>query len=744
MRFLVAVIALLIPFFSSARQLTDYVHPWVGSSNFGTTNPGAVCPNGMMSVSPFNVTGSEKNKWDKDSRWWSTPYTSDNCWFTGFSHVNLSGVGCPELGTIITMPTSGELSTDYLLYGSEYTGETAQPGYYALKLSKYDILAEVASTMRSSIERYTYRKGKAHVIVNLGQGLTNESGGFIRKVSDTEIEGMRLCGGFCYHSQAVFPQYFVIRVNKSPKEAGFWKKQPNMTAEAAWDEHAGKYKVYTDYAREMAGDDLGYRFTYDAEDGEQICVQMGVSFVSCENARQNLEAEQPACNFDQVRAESHRQWEEALERIKVSGGSEEQKEIFYTALYHALLHPNVLNDVNGEYPLMQGGKYAAQNGIEVVKPGIGKVAKSHNRYTVFSLWDTSRNLHQLLTLAYPEKQIDMVRSMVDMYKEWGWMPKWELYGRETFTMEGDPAIPVIADTYLKGLTDFDIQAAYKACLKSANTPGKDNKIRPDVDPYIAKGYIPLGYFAQDFSGDNSVSHALEYYVADNALALLSDKLAQEAKNSAQKAEYQKYAKEFRKRSKGWRHYYSKESGTLRPLNSNGTFLSPFNPKDGADFSNTPGFHEGSAWNYTFYVPHDIEGLAKAMGGDKAFVAKLQKVFDEGLYDPANEPDIAYPFLFSRFKGEEHRTAQTVAALLKKYYTTRPDGIPGNDDTGVMSAWAVFSMIGMYPDCPGEPQYTLFSPVFDSVEINGKYVIRKDQKIKKHRITHQEFVRDYAK
>ena len=744
MRFLVAVIALLIPFFSSARQLTDYVHPWVGSSNFGTTNPGAVCPNGMMSVSPFNVTGSEKNKWDKDSRWWSTPYTSDNCWFTGFSHVNLSGVGCPELGTIITMPTSGELSTDYLLYGSEYTGETAQPGYYALKLSKYDILAEVASTMRSSIERYTYRKGKAHVIVNLGQGLTNESGGFIRKVSDTEIEGMRLCGGFCYHSQAVFPQYFVIRVNKSPKEAGFWKKQPNMTAEAAWDEHAGKYKVYTDYAREMAGDDLGYRFTFDAEDGEQICVQMGVSFVSCENARQNLDAEQLGCNFDQVRAESHRQWEEALERVKVSGGTEEQKEIFYTALYHALLHPNVLNDVNGEYPLMQGGKYAAQNGIEVVTPGIGKVAKGHNRYTVFSLWDTSRNLHQLLTLAYPEKQIDMVRSMVDMYKEWGWMPKWELYGRETFTMEGDPAIPVIADTYLKGLTDFDIQAAYKACLKSANTPGKDNKIRPDVDPYIAKGYIPLGYFAQDFSGDNSVSHALEYYVADNALALLSDKLAQEAKSSAQKAEYQKYAKEFRKRSKGWRHYYSKESGTLRPLNSDGTFLAPFNPKDGADFSNTPGFHEGSAWNYTFYVPHDIEGLAKAMGGDKAFVAKLQKVFDEGLYDPANEPDIAYPFLFSRFKGEEHRTEKTVSALLKKYYTTRPDGIPGNDDTGVMSAWAVFSMIGMYPDCPGEPQYTLFSPVFDSVEINGKYVIRKDQKIKKHRITHQEFVRDYAK
>lgn len=744
MRFLVAVIALLFPLFSSATKLTDYVHPWVGSSNFGTTNPGAVCPNGMMSVSPFNVTGSDKNKWDKDSRWWSTPYTSDNCWFTGFSHVNLSGVGCPELGTILTMPTSGELLTDYKLYGSEYTSETATPGYYALKLSKYDILAEVAATMRTSIERYTFRKGKAHIIVNLGQGLTNESGGFIRKISDTEIEGMRLCGGFCYHSQSVFPQYFVIRVSKKPQVVGFWKKQPNMTAEAEWDEYAGKYKVYTDYAREMAGDDLGYRFTFDAEDGEQICVQMGVSFVSCENARQNLEAEQPVCNFDQVRAEAHRQWEDALERVKVSGGSQEQKKIFYTALYHALLHPNVLNDVNGEYPLMQGGQDAAQNGIEVVKAGIGRVAKGHNRYTVFSLWDTSRNLHQLLTLVYPEKQIDMVRSMVDMYKEWGWMPKWELYGRETFTMEGDPAIPVIADTYLKGLTDFDIKSAYQACLKSANTVGKDNKIRPDVDPYIEKGYIPLGYFAQDFSGDNSVSHALEYYVADNALALLSDKLAEETTNNEEKAAYRKYAKEYRKRSKGWRHYYSKESGTLRPLNSNGTFLSPFNPKEGADFSNTPGFHEGSAWNYTFYVPHDIEGLAKAMGGSKAFVAKLQKVFDEGLYDPANEPDIAYPFLFSRFKGEEYRTVKTVETLLKKYYSTRADGIPGNDDTGAMSAWAVFSMMGMYPDCPGEPKYTLFPPVFDSVEINGKYVIRKEQKIKKHRITHQEFVRDYAK
>lgn len=678
---------------AAVLSLTSYVKPFVGTTNFGACNPGAVVPGGMMSVSPFNVMGSDLNTWDKDSRWWSTPYVYENKFFTGFSHVNLSGVGCPDAGVLLTMPTTGTLQVDYHAYGSEYSSEQAEPGYYGLNLSAYGIKAEATATLRSSIERYTFPAGQANVLLNLGEGLTNETGAVVRRISDTEIEGMRFCGTFCYSSQAVFPIYFVVRVSKVPSAQGFWKKQRPMTAEAAWDAYADKYKVYTSYGREMAGDQIGYWFTYeDVAEGEQVEVQMGVSFVSCENARANLDAEQKGFDFDAVRAAAQKTWEQDLGRIRVTGGTLEQKQVFYTALYHALIHPSVISDANGDYPLMEGR-------------GNGRVSSGRKRYSVFSLWDTYRNVHQLLTLVYPERQEDMLRSMTDMYKEWGWMPKWELFGRETFTMEGDPAICVITDSYLKGLRDFDINAAYEAFLKSANTAGPLNLMRPDADPYNERGYIPVGWFAADFSGDNSVSHALEYYVADNALAELAKALGKTDD-----------AKLFRERSLGYRNYYDRQSGALRPIDKEGCFISPFDPTDGADFSNAVGFHEGSAWNYTFYVPHDVRGYAKLMGGSKIYVDKLQAVFDKGLYDPANEPDIAYPYLFSYFPGQEWRTAKTVDALLAKWYTTEPDGIPGNDDTGTMSAWAVFSMMGFYPDCPGIPQYTFTTPTFDRVEI----------------------------
>lgn len=676
----------------SAKQKIDYVDPFIGTTNFSVCNPGAVLPHGMMSVVPFNVMGSDLNVQDKDARWWSAPYEYNNKFLTGFAHVTLSGVGCPELGTLLTMPTSGKLDVDYHNYGSEYSDEKAFPGYYAVDLKKYGIHCEVSSTLRSSIERFTFHKGESHILLNIGDGLTNEVGGAVKRVSDTEIEGYRLLGTFCYNSQAVFPMYFVLRVSKKPLSAGYWKKQPKMTgAEAQWDTDNGRYKLYTTYGKELAGDEIGYFFNYDCEEGEQIEVQMGVSFVSIENARENLNHEQQGFAFDKVCKAASAAWEQTLSTIDVEGGTEAQKRVFYTALYHSQIHPNIVQDVNGEYPMME-------------RFDIGKT--SSNRYTVFSLWDTYRNVHQLETLLYPDRQLDMVRSIIDMSKEWGWMPRWELFGRETWTMEGDPAIAVVADTYLKGLRDFDIQTAYKAFLKSATTKGQDNKMRPDIDPYISKGYVPLGYFAQDFSGDNSVSHALEYYIADYALGNLASALGHKAD-----------AKRFYKQSLGYKHYYSKESGTFRPITTDGKFLSPFNPDDGADFSNAPGFHEGSAWNYTFYVPHDVLGLAKLMGGKQKFVNKLQMVFDKNLYDPANEPDIAYPYLFSYFKGEEWRTQKEVTRLLDKYYTDKPSGIPGNDDTGTMSAWAVFSMMGIYPDCPGSPYYTITSPVFDKVTLH---------------------------
>ena len=676
----------------SAKQKIDYVDPFIGTTNFSVCNPGAVLPHGMMSVVPFNVMGSDLNVQDKDARWWSAPYEYNNKFLTGFAHVTLSGVGCPELGTLLTMPTSGKLDVDYHNYGSEYSDEKAFPGYYAVDLKKYGIHCEVSSTLRSSIERFTFHKGESHILLNIGDGLTNEVGGAVKRVSDTEIEGYRLLGTFCYNSQAVFPMYFVLRVSKKPLSAGYWKKQPKMTgAEAQWDTDNGRYKLYTTYGKELAGDEIGYFFNYDCEEGEQIEVQMGVSFVSIENARENLNHEQQGFAFDKVCKAASSAWEQTLSTIDVEGGTEAQKRVFYTALYHSQIHPNIVQDVNGEYPMME-------------RYDIGTT--SSDRYTVFSLWDTYRNVHQLETLLYPERQLDMVRSIIDMSKEWGWMPRWELFGRETWTMEGDPAIAVVADTYLKGLRDYDIQAAYTAFLKSATTKGADNKMRPDIDPYIAKGYVPLGYFAQDFSGDNSVSHALEYYIADYALGNLASALGHKAE-----------AKRFYKQSLGYKHYYSKESGTFRPITTDGKFLSPFNPDDGADFSNAPGFHEGSAWNYTFYVPHDVLGLAKLMGGKQKFINKLQMVFDKNLYDPANEPDIAYPYLFSYFKGEEWRTQKEVTRLLNKYYTDKPSGIPGNDDTGTMSAWAVFSMMGIYPDCPGSPYYTVTSPVFDKVTLH---------------------------
>lgn len=724
-------IALTSALFVSAQEPVDYVNPFVGTTNYGTTNPGAVVPQGMMSATPFNVMGSEDNKYDKDKQWWSTPYEVNNKYLTGFSHVNLSGVGCPDLGSLLLMPTSGELNVKYTQYGSEYTDEVAVPGYYSNMLTKYGIKCEMTATPRTSRARFTFHRGQGNLLMNLGEGLTNETGATVRFVNDREIEGSKLLGTFCYNPQAVFPIYFVMRIDKAPATRGYWKLQrPMQGVEAEWDGYSGKYKLYTSYSKEMSGDDVGAWFTFDTTEGEAIEVSIGVSFVSIENARLNLETEQPAgTTFDQIRAQARKKWNEDLSRILVEGGTEEQKGVFYTALYHTMIHPNILQDVNGQYPQMEGDKI---------------LTTDRNRYTVYSLWDTYRNFHQLMTLVYPERQMDMVRTMLDMYREHGWFPKWELYGRETLTMEGDPSIPVIVDTWMKGLRDFDINLAYEGMYKSATTPGKDNLMRPDIDDYIAKGYCPL---MEQY--DNSVSHALEYYIADYSLYTLAKALGKTED-----------AKLFYDRSMGYKHYYCKEFGTLRPILPDGTFYGPFDPLQGANFEPSPGFHEGNSWNYTFYVPHDVKGLAKLMGGQKRFVNKLQMVFDKGYYDPANEPDIAYPYLFSYFKGEEWRTQKLVKELLAKHYTTKPNGLPGNEDTGTMSSWAIFSMMGFYPDCPGVPEYTLTTPTFDKITIKldpaywgtDKLVIRKEggdgyidqirlggKKYSKYRLTHEDLI-----
>ena len=716
----------------SAQQPVDEVNPFIGTSNYGTTNPGAICPQGMMSVVPFNVMGSDLNRFDKDKQWWSTPYSADNKFFTGFAHGSLSGVGCPELGSLLLMPTQGALNVDYKEYGSEYKDEVASPGYYATRLTKYGILAEATATMRTGLSRFTFPKGESHILLHLGEGLTNESGATVRFVNDTEIEGSKLLGTFCYNPTAVFPVYFVMKLSKAPTKRGYWKKQRPMTAEAAWDADAGKYKIYGSYTREMSGDDIGVWFDYDTEENESIAVKVGISYVSIENARKNMEAEQPGFDFDKVRTAAREMWNKDLSRVEIEGGSKDERTIFYTGLYHLLIHPNILQDVNGEYPQMESLQVGHTKG---------------NRYTVFSLWDTYRNVSTLMTLLYPDRQIDIIRTMIDMYKENGWLPKWELYGRETFTMEGDPSIPYIVDAYMRGLRDYDVNLAYEAMRKGATTPGEFNLLRPDANDYFTRGYVPL---REQY--DNSVSHALEYYIADWNLSNFAQALGKKAD-----------AQLFYERSMGYKHYYSKEFKTLRPLLPDGSFYSPFDPKQGENFEPSPGFHEGNAWNYTFYVPHDIKGLAKLMGGDKAFVNHLQSVFDKGYYDPANEPDIAYPYLFSYFKGEEWRTQKLIRELLKSGYHNAPNGVPGNEDTGTMSAWAIFSMMGFYPACPGDVNYVLTSPTFDKVTIHlderfypkGKLVIESkhdtpeavyvkevkagDRKLKGFTLSHEQLV-----
>ncbi len=681
------------------KRLIDEVNTYIGTSNFGTTNPGVVLPNGLMSITPFNVMGSDSlNTFDKDARWWSTPYSSDNKYFTGFSHVNLSGVGCPDLGSILVTATSGTLEVDYKKYGTTLSKEHSHPGYYTAYLDKHKIKAEATATERTSLTAFTFDEaGVKQILVNLGQGLTNETGATVRFVNDSTIVGSKLMGTFCYNPQAVFNQYFAIRLSSKAKASGYWKKQAKMIGvEAEWDKDNGKNKIYTSYRKELSGDNIGVWFTYDAKAGDKVYVQTAVSFVSEENALLNLEQEQgTSYNFTKLQSKAENIWEETLGRVEVEGGTSDERTIFYTALYHLLIHPNIVQDVNGEYPMMTSLKTGKTKG---------------NHYTVYSLWDTYRNVHPLLCLLYPEKQSDMLRSMMRMYQESAWLPKWELYGRETLTMSGDPAITVINDSWQRGIRDFvkDFKVKYvlEAMLKGATSKGKDNLLRPDIDDYLSRGYIPL---RKKF--DHSVSNALEYYIADYNLGLFAKSIG-----------YPKLAKQFFKRSKGYKHYYDNKTGLLRPITPDGKFLTPFDPVLGRNFEPSSGFHEGNSWNYSFFVPHDVKGLAQLMGGGKKFCQKLWSVFEKKNYDPENEPDIAYPYLFTYFPKEAWRTQELTHKLLKEEYHNAPNGIPGNDDTGTMSAWAIYTMLGFYPDCPGEMSFALTTPSFQRVTIhlNSKY------------------------
>jgi predicted alpha-1,2-mannosidase len=677
------------------QDQASYVNPFIGTSNYGATYPGPIAPRGMASISPFNVAGLKNLPLEKDSQWLSTPYVHENTFLTGFSHVNLSGVGCPDLGVILLMPTTGEVETNHLKYGSTYSNEVAKAGYYSSIIDKYNVKGEFTTSTRVGVSRFTFPKGQSNILLNLGLGLTNEEGSMVKVISSTEIEGMRSVGSFCYNSpEAAYPVYFVAKFSKPADTFGVWKKPAKHEGvEAKWMTYNGKPRLMKQTTKMVVGDSIGTYFTYKFDKAETIEVKIGISYVSIDNARENLRKETENKSFDSVYKETHTKWNNLLSRIKVEGESEDDKIIFYTALYHTLNHPNILNDFNGEYPEINRGK-------------IGKTEDT--RYTVFSLWDTYRNLHQLMSLVYPQQQSDMIKSMLDMYSENGWLPKWELNSTETFTMVGDPASIVITDTYLRGIQDFDIKKAYEAMLKSADQI-ENNPLRPELKDYIEKGYVTT-------DNEGSVSKTEEYNVADYSIALL-------AKELGKKEDFER----FKKRSISYRKLFDKNINLLRPKNSDDSWHEPFNPEAGANFTKNVGFIEGNAWQYAFMVPHDINGLKKLMGGNKAFTNQLQKVFDTNQFDMANEPDIAYPYLFNYVKGEEWRSQKLVNKLVRTYFQNKPDGLPGNDDTGTMSAWLVYSMMGIYPISPGSPEYAITRPMFDkiTIQLDSKYYKKKE-------------------
>ena len=674
------------------KRPVEYVNPFIGTSNFGTTNPGPIAVRGMANVSPFNVSGLQNLPLEKDSRWLSTPYIHENTFLTGFSHVNLSGVGCPELGVILAMPTTGDIETDHLKYGSTYSNEKSQVGYYSNTLDKYDIKVEATATTRVGVSKYSFPAGNSNILLNLGLGLTNEQGASAKVVSSTEIEGVRSVGSFCYYKpEEAYPIYFVAEFSKPAKEFGVWKKPAQYKGvESQWMGYNGKTRIMKGHTKEVVGDSVGAYMRYNFDKPTQVVMKIGISYVSIDNARENLDQETANKSFNEILLSTQNEWNQYLSRIEVEGDNEEDKLKFYTALYHTLIHPNTLNDFNGDYPKMKTRETLKTKGT---------------RYTVFSLWDTYRNLHQLMGLLYPKQQSNMVKSMLQIYDESGWLPKWELNATETTTMVGDPAGIIITDTYLKGIRDFDVEKAYEAMLKSADQV-ENNPLRPGLDDYLEKGYL-----STKTTNSGSVSTTQEYNITDYAIAQL-------AKEIGKIGDY----KRFSKRAISYRKLFDKEFNLLRPKNDDGSWLTPYNPESGANFEKNLGFIEGNAWQYTFMVPHDIKGLIKLMGGPKPFAKRLQDVFDKNQFDMANEPDIAYPYLFNYVKGEEHRTQKMVSDLLNEHFKNSPDGIPGNDDTGTMSAWAVFSMMGIYPVNPAEAMYAVTKPKFDKIiiHLDGQY------------------------
>ncbi|MDR1055366.1 MAG: GH92 family glycosyl hydrolase [Prevotellaceae bacterium] len=676
----------------SQEKLIDYVNPMVGSKSMGHTFPGACSPFGLVQLSPdtemipHNIDG----KYQAGSYRYCAGYQYDDLTIVGFSHTHFNGTGHSDLGDILIMPTTGNVQLDMGMAddpGSGYRSrfshnhEHAEAGYYSVLLDDYNIKAELTATERTGVHRYTYPKDEGHIILDLAYGIYNYDGKVLmanlRVEDEYTLTGYRITRGWSRMNYT----YFAVKFSKpiknygckndeKPKYTGWWRK----------------FKMEDNFP-EMFGTKLTAFFTFDFEDGKPLEIKVALSPIDCLGALNNMEAETAGKNFDQLKQEVQNKWEKELSVARINA-NEERKKVFYTALYRTMINPSIYQDIDGRY-----------RGID---HNIHNAEKGSTNYTVFSVWDTYRAEHPLMNIIKREHSKQFVNSMLNHYRQsvHGMLPIWSHMGNENWCMIGYHSVSVISDAIAKDI-DIDKELALKACTSSAN-----------VNYYDGIGeYVKYGYVTSDYNG-SSASITMEYAYDDWTIAALAQRLGKTP-----------VVEEYNKRAYNYKNVFDPGLQFARPKDKNGQFKTSFDLLD----THGQGFIEGNSWNYSFYVPHDISGLIKLMGGDKRFVQRLDSLFtmtlpakyfestedisEEGLmgnYVHGNEPSHHVAYLYA-WTSEPWKAQYRLHEIMNKMYKNKPDGLCGNDDCGQMSAWYVFSSMGFYPVCPGTDQYVLGSP-----------------------------------
>ncbi|UJW31753.1 GH92 family glycosyl hydrolase [Saccharothrix sp. AJ9571] len=674
------------------------VNPFIGTQNFGNTFPGASAPFGMVQLSP-DTGGQGGYDYQQDSIY-------------GFSQTHLSGVGCGVAGELPIMPTTGAVgSVDPQVYRSKYAhdDEEASPGYYRVGLSTYGVDAELTATERTGWQRHTFpATGAANLLFNTGKANQSVHDSEVHVLGDRTIEGRVRAGGFCAgHDEHTV--YFTASFDRPFSSFGTWR---------------GTEK--TPGSRDAAGTGgNGAWLTFDANEDRDVVVKVGLSYTGVDGARKNLAAETgDSYDFDATRAKLRETWAAQLGSIKIDGGAPERRTAFYTSLYHSLLHPNLAGDVDGRYAGFDRQVHTAEG---------------YTPYQNFSLWDTYRPQNQLLELLRPQVARDVALSVVAAGRDGGWLPRWALANSETNIMTGDPVTPFLVEAWSKGLLAGHEEEAYALLKQNATSvpPAEsDYNGRSGQTYYADRGYIPsgleVGVDCAHKGGDNDCKHpasaTMEYAAADAALALLAGALG-----------HQEDAAMFADRGQWFRNLWDPSIRQFRPRTEDGTFLSPYNPVDAGHQ-----FHEGGAYQYQWLAPQDPNGLVALMGGRQATEQRLDEFFayDQLLTDPAgtaredwitepydyygkptynpnNEPDLLAPYVYAS-AGAPAKTATVVRAAYT-LFTAGPDGMTGNDDLGTMSAWYVFSSLGLYPTMSGSNFLAVSSPQFESAVVQvGQY------------------------